>query len=315
MGAPHGQHFLANRGAVATILARFAPGAGDRVVEIGPGRGALTRPLLERAGALAAVEIDPDLARPLAAQLRLPLLEWPLARGEGGAPATGPGGEPPRFVLRADALEVDYSGLAALLGARPRGAPAGDRQPPLLGRDRAPAADDPRARPDRGRARDGPEGGRRPDPRPARRQDVRPAQRRAGPVRRARPGALPRPPVLLPAAEGRLHRRQDPVPPPPRRGSARGTSGCSPCSSHRSRSGARSSRGTSRSTWRSESPGPPHSSRRRAPIPTPAPSSSRPNRTSASPSSCAAPERGRNRAPLRRKRVRETGRRADIIRA
>ncbi len=57
-----GQHFLHDRGAIAKILAAIDPGPGDFLAEIGPGLGALTRPLLERAGRLDAIEIDRDLA-------------------------------------------------------------------------------------------------------------------------------------------------------------------------------------------------------------------------------------------------------------
>jgi 16S rRNA (adenine1518-N6/adenine1519-N6)-dimethyltransferase len=44
------------------------PSRADFLVEIGPGEGALTRPLLERAGKLEAIELDRDLAAGLAAQ-------------------------------------------------------------------------------------------------------------------------------------------------------------------------------------------------------------------------------------------------------
>lgn len=58
-----GQHFLINH----EILARLAEAAcGDytpRTIEIGPGRGALTRYLLERTGELHAIELDPSLVR------------------------------------------------------------------------------------------------------------------------------------------------------------------------------------------------------------------------------------------------------------
>jgi 16S rRNA (adenine1518-N6/adenine1519-N6)-dimethyltransferase len=57
-----GQHFLRDPGAIAKILAAVDPRPGDRLVEIGPGLGALTGLLLERAGRLAAIEIDRDLA-------------------------------------------------------------------------------------------------------------------------------------------------------------------------------------------------------------------------------------------------------------
>ena len=46
----------------------IAPQAGDRLVEIGPGLGALTRPLIGHAGRLAAIEIDRDLAARLASE-------------------------------------------------------------------------------------------------------------------------------------------------------------------------------------------------------------------------------------------------------
>ena len=57
-----GQHFLHDPGAIAKIVAAVGPRPGDTLVEIGPGLGALTAPLLERAGRLAAIEIDRDLA-------------------------------------------------------------------------------------------------------------------------------------------------------------------------------------------------------------------------------------------------------------
>jgi len=56
-----GQNFLADGGIVGRIIAAIQPRPGDNVVEIGPGLGALTRPLLERLGHLHALEIDRDL--------------------------------------------------------------------------------------------------------------------------------------------------------------------------------------------------------------------------------------------------------------
>ena len=41
-----GQHFLVDRAVIAAIVDAIAPRVGDRLVEIGPGRGALTGPLL-----------------------------------------------------------------------------------------------------------------------------------------------------------------------------------------------------------------------------------------------------------------------------
>jgi len=63
-----GQHFLADGHYVARIIDAIAPRRGDNLIEIGPGFGALTRPLLERTGRLAAIEIDRDLAARLAAE-------------------------------------------------------------------------------------------------------------------------------------------------------------------------------------------------------------------------------------------------------
>ncbi|MBM3296342.1 MAG: ribosomal RNA small subunit methyltransferase A [Candidatus Aminicenantes bacterium] len=53
-----GQHFLHNRGVLEKIVRAVAPGKDDLVVEIGPGRGALTFPLAERAGRVVALERD-----------------------------------------------------------------------------------------------------------------------------------------------------------------------------------------------------------------------------------------------------------------
>jgi 16S rRNA (adenine1518-N6/adenine1519-N6)-dimethyltransferase len=55
-----GQHFLEPVW-VARLVAAIAPQAGDVFLEIGPGRGALTRPLLEAGATVHAIEIDRDL--------------------------------------------------------------------------------------------------------------------------------------------------------------------------------------------------------------------------------------------------------------
>jgi 16S rRNA (adenine1518-N6/adenine1519-N6)-dimethyltransferase len=65
-----GQHFLHDPGVIRRIIDAVAPTSGERVVELGPGRGALTFGLLERARALDAIEIDRDLARLLEADPR-----------------------------------------------------------------------------------------------------------------------------------------------------------------------------------------------------------------------------------------------------
>jgi len=60
-----GQHFLHDPWVLARIVEAIAPAPGDAMVEIGPGRGAMTRPLLERLDRLEAIEIDRDLAAAL----------------------------------------------------------------------------------------------------------------------------------------------------------------------------------------------------------------------------------------------------------
>ncbi|HXF65627.1 MAG TPA: 16S rRNA (adenine(1518)-N(6)/adenine(1519)-N(6))-dimethyltransferase RsmA [Burkholderiales bacterium] len=88
-----GQHFLADDSIVAAIIAAIAPRASDRMVEIGPGLGALTRALVERLEHLHAVEIDRDLV----ARLRAELSAARLTVHEG------------------DALEFDFSALGPQL--------------------------------------------------------------------------------------------------------------------------------------------------------------------------------------------------------
>jgi len=85
-----GQHFLHDPGVLARIVAAIDPKPGERLVEIGPGRGALTLPLLERCRRLEAIEVDRDLVPPLVER----------ARGNGEL-----------VVHQADALEVDFSAL------------------------------------------------------------------------------------------------------------------------------------------------------------------------------------------------------------
>ncbi|MGW8269393.1 MAG: 16S rRNA (adenine(1518)-N(6)/adenine(1519)-N(6))-dimethyltransferase RsmA [Burkholderiales bacterium] len=57
-----GQHFLHDAGVVARIVAAIAPAPDDCLIEIGPGEGVLTVPLLERVHRLEVIEIDRDLA-------------------------------------------------------------------------------------------------------------------------------------------------------------------------------------------------------------------------------------------------------------
>ena len=83
-----GQNFLQNPHIIDAILRAFNPQATDHVVEIGPGLGALTQPLLRSLNALTAIEIDTDLQARLAAM--------PEASGK-------------LNLIGADALTIDYS--------------------------------------------------------------------------------------------------------------------------------------------------------------------------------------------------------------
>ncbi|HET7611651.1 MAG TPA: 16S rRNA (adenine(1518)-N(6)/adenine(1519)-N(6))-dimethyltransferase RsmA [Rhodanobacteraceae bacterium] len=60
-----GQHFLHDRSVIERIVAAIAPKPDDCIVEIGPGEGALTLPLLRAAGHLTAIELDRELIGPL----------------------------------------------------------------------------------------------------------------------------------------------------------------------------------------------------------------------------------------------------------
>ena len=63
-----GQNFLVDAAWIQEIVDAINPQPADRMVEIGPGLGALTRPLVERLDHLHVVEIDRDLARGLRAE-------------------------------------------------------------------------------------------------------------------------------------------------------------------------------------------------------------------------------------------------------
>lgn len=91
-----GQNFLVNQGAADTIVLALNPRAGDLLLEVGPGRGALTRRLAGRVARLLAVEIDPRLASALADDLR-------------GAPSIE--------IVLGDILELELTPLLETLGA------------------------------------------------------------------------------------------------------------------------------------------------------------------------------------------------------
>jgi 16S rRNA (adenine1518-N6/adenine1519-N6)-dimethyltransferase len=95
-----GQNFLADRRAAGRIVGALAPSYGEAVLEIGPGRGALTGLLLETGARLAAVEVDRDLAAGLARR-------WGADR---------------LTLLREDVLRLDLPSVPGLLGL-PAGTP------------------------------------------------------------------------------------------------------------------------------------------------------------------------------------------------
>ena len=78
-----GQHFLHDPEIIERSVAAISPRRGESLVEIGPGRGALTLPLLARAGSLDVIEVDRELAGrlPQLTGLRVHVgdaLAWPL---------------------------------------------------------------------------------------------------------------------------------------------------------------------------------------------------------------------------------------------
>ena len=82
-----GQNFLINAGVVSRIIEALAPNSNETIIEIGPGRGALTSQLLGKAGVVVAVEFDRNL---------VPLLQQAFGAHENFK------------LLAADALAVDF---------------------------------------------------------------------------------------------------------------------------------------------------------------------------------------------------------------
>ncbi len=64
-----GQHWLRSEKALSKIVAAAELSQADRVLEIGPGTGILTRLLLANAAAVVAVELDRDLCELLTRKL------------------------------------------------------------------------------------------------------------------------------------------------------------------------------------------------------------------------------------------------------
>jgi 16S rRNA (adenine1518-N6/adenine1519-N6)-dimethyltransferase len=86
-----GQHFLADPGVIDEIVRGIDPRPGQTLVEIGPGLGALTNPVVQRSGQLTVIELDRDLAARLRKREELTVVE-------------------------SDVLNVDFSALAEQAG-------------------------------------------------------------------------------------------------------------------------------------------------------------------------------------------------------
>jgi len=86
-----GQHFLTDAGVIADIVRLIDPRPGEVLVEIGPGLGALTNPVVARCGRLTVIELDRDLALRLRRRAELQVVE-------------------------ADVLGVDFAALAQQAG-------------------------------------------------------------------------------------------------------------------------------------------------------------------------------------------------------
>ncbi|MDC8770310.1 16S rRNA (adenine(1518)-N(6)/adenine(1519)-N(6))-dimethyltransferase RsmA [Roseateles albus] len=90
-----GQHFLTDVNIIQSIVDAIDPRSGETVVEIGPGLGAMTIPLLDRIKPLTVIELDRDLAAKLRSRDGLEVIE-------------------------SDVLKVDFAALAAAKGQRLR---------------------------------------------------------------------------------------------------------------------------------------------------------------------------------------------------
>lgn len=92
-----GQHFLHDAGIIARLISAIRPVETDTIIEIGPGEGVLTGPLLEAGARVTAIELDRDLAAALPERLGCPgALE----------------------VIQADVLEFDLAAVAGGTGMR-----------------------------------------------------------------------------------------------------------------------------------------------------------------------------------------------------
>ena len=90
-----GQHFLTDGAIIDAIVDAIAPQPGQALVEIGPGLGAMTDPLVARSEKLTVIELDRDLAQRLRKRPELDVIE-------------------------SDVLQVDFAALAQARGQKLR---------------------------------------------------------------------------------------------------------------------------------------------------------------------------------------------------
>jgi len=88
-----GQHFLADPSYIARLVRAIDPQEDNRIVEVGPGLGALTEPLLRRVNTLHVIEIDRDIVARLSSRFSTDRL----------------------LIHQGDALEFDFSSLGPQL--------------------------------------------------------------------------------------------------------------------------------------------------------------------------------------------------------
>jgi 16S rRNA (adenine1518-N6/adenine1519-N6)-dimethyltransferase len=115
-----GQHFLSDRWVLDSIVEAIDPQHGEAVVEIGPGLGALTYPLLQRCQPLTVIELDRDLAAKLR-QRSVPGAAFSCPSSSPSSPTTLPQASEGSAlnVIESDVLKVDFAALAQRLG-RPK---------------------------------------------------------------------------------------------------------------------------------------------------------------------------------------------------
>jgi len=95
------QNFLVDVEVLEGILTAAAPEPGDRVLEVGPGLGILTRALLDAGAAVTAVELDRGLAAWLSASFEREI----------GLASAGPGSAGSLHLVEGDVLDQDLDGL------------------------------------------------------------------------------------------------------------------------------------------------------------------------------------------------------------